>query len=190
MVATAALLAGCGGRSPGSPGSAPVARADQYAGEPCPAPGSPGVDGHSRLLAGLDLACLGAGSAVPLRRLGGSRPVLVNLWASWCAPCTRETPRLQRAHAAAGARVLFLGIDTLDTPGSGRGFLADAGAHYPQLSDPDGLVRGRLRAAGLPMTVLLARSGQIVFRHIGELSEADLAAALARVGASPREGEG
>jgi cytochrome c biogenesis protein CcmG/thiol:disulfide interchange protein DsbE len=187
VVATVLLVAvaGCGTRGTGSSDAGASARAEQH-GERCPAPGSPGVDGHNRVLAGLDLACLGAGAAVPLDRLGGSRTVLVNLWASWCGPCTRETARLQRLHVAVGDQVLFLGVDTLDSPGSARRLLTDADARYPQLSDPSGLVRGRLRAVGLPMTVLLAGSGRIVFRHVGELSAADLAAALARVGVSPR----
>jgi thiol-disulfide isomerase/thioredoxin len=70
---------------------------------------------------------------VRLSQLGGHRPVLVNLWASWCQPCQQEMPRIEAAARAAGNRLLVLGVDTADSPGSASSFLSAAHITYPQV---------------------------------------------------------
>lgn len=150
--------------------------------QPCPAPGSAGVDGHTTEFPELHLRCLGSGSSVAMNRLGGRRPVLVNLWASWCRPCQREMPRLQRAAELADTRVLFLGVDTLDDADSARSFLSAMSITYPQVVDSKGAVRASVHAAGLPATFVVSPNGTVAYRRLGELSGADLAAALSAAG--------
>ncbi len=112
--------------------------------------------------------------------------MLVNLWASWCDPCRREMPRLERAASLAGGRLLVLGIDTLDSTRAATEFLAGVRATYPQLSDPNGQVRAHVGAVGLPVTLLIDPSGQVSYRKLGELHPSDLVAVLVKAGVPAR----
>lgn len=148
----------------------------------CPSQGTAGVAGQTAVFGDLRLPCLVPGPAVRLGELGGGRPVLVNLWASWCIPCQREMPLLERAHDIAGHRVLFLGVDTLDDPDSARSFLVAASVTYPQLVDSAGTVRSHVRAVGLPVTVVVRADGTVAYRRLGQVGADDLANALTAVG--------
>ena len=141
--------------------------------QPCPA----GAPAARAKLPAVTLDCLGSGPALALDHLP-SRPHVINLWASWCSPCRREAPRLAAAAAATGGRVGFLGVDTQDERGSALDFLHHVGLDYPQLADPDAAVLHRLSAPGLPVTIAVDASGRIVYRRIGEISAAQLNAAL------------
>lgn len=163
-------------------GAAQQSSVAQPPGAPCPPPGGPGTSGDVSEFGAVRLACVRSGPAVALNHLGGSRPVLVNLWASWCLPCQREMPRLQRAASVAGTRLLLLGVDTLDSTDSARSFLRAVRSTYPQVSDPDGVVRTAIHAVGLPATVVLRADGSVAFRKLGELTESDLITALRAVG--------
>ena len=98
------------------------------------------------------------------------RFVLVNLWATWCGPCRREMPSLDRLQARLGGgdfTVLALSQDRkgLDVV---VGFLAEIGAgHLDAYVDPSARSARRLGAVGLPTSVLLDREGRIVGRLIG-----------------------
>ncbi len=116
----------------------------------------------------LRLPCLTPGPDVDLAALRG-RPVLVNLWASWCGPCRDEMPVLQAALDRYGEQVQFVGVDTKDAVGSAAAFLVELGVTYPQIADVDGQLLGHLRVPGLPVTVVLNAEGAIVDRHVGEL---------------------
>lgn len=152
------------------------------AGARCPAPGGAFTSGHARVFGAITLPCLRPGPAVSLDRLGGAKPVLVNVWASWCVPCQREMPRLQRAARLAEGRLLVIGVDTLDTTGSARSFLRAVGATYPQLVDRSGATRTAVHAVGLPDTLVLDPTGAVIFRKLGELTAGDLTSVLRRVG--------
>lgn len=130
-------------------------------------------------LPALYLPCLIPGPAVDLSALGG-RPVLVNLWATWCSPCRDEMPLLQAAHDQHGEDVQFLGVNTQDTTEAAAAFLPDVGVTYPQVVDLDGKFLDHLRIPGLPVTVLLHPDGSIAARHIGELTSDTLEDLLAK----------
>lgn len=131
----------------------------------------------------LTLPCLGSNTPVRLRAL--STPVLVNLWASWCAPCRSEMPRLQNAYAGAGGRLAFLGVDTEDSAADAAAFLRLTGVKYPNVFDPSGTLARQIGTAGLPVTLVVDRTGKVAYRHFGELKPADLAQAFAAAGVSP-----
>ena len=109
-------------------------------------------------------------------------PVVVNLWASWCDPCSREAPKLVAA-AAAHADVQFLGVDVQDARSGGESFIAERGITYPSVFDPAGAVLTDQGALGLPVTVFVRADGSVASTVKGELSQASLDAGLAQIGA-------
>lgn len=135
-------------------------------------------------LAGLPsspLACLGQGAARPVSA-GDGRPTVVNLWASWCAPCVREMPLLEQTSRRAGDAVRFVGVDTQDERDSAAGLLLQTGVRYPQFDDPDGTVRSAARAFGLPVTLVFDKDGREVARRFGEIRGTWLDDALRKAG--------
>ena len=113
---------------------------------------------------------------------GSGQAQVINVWASWCEPCRREAPLLETAYRAAGDRVLFLGIDSRDEHGAALRFLRSTAVGYPQAFDAQGSVARRLGIPGVPYTVVVGASGEIVLRQLGQLTEQALDTALARAG--------
>lgn len=127
------------------------------------------------------LDCLGDGPARP-PNTGDGRPTVVNLWASWCAPCVREMPLLQRIADRAGEGARFVGIDVEDEDASAAGLLEATGVRYDQYSDPNGSMRSAVRAVGLPVTLVFDAQGREVSRRLGEIKDSWLEASLREAG--------
>ena len=104
------------------------------------------------------------------------RPVVVNVWASWCGPCRVEAPLLDRAAAGYAGRVSFLGVASKDQRGGADQFLRRYGIDYPNLFDGDGSVRAFLGLRGFPTTYFFDRDGRLVAADVGGVSEQKLAA--------------
>jgi cytochrome c biogenesis protein CcmG/thiol:disulfide interchange protein DsbE len=142
--------------------------------EPCaklPTSGASEVGGER--LPDLSLPCLTGESAINISKLGG-RPVVVNLWATWCGPCRDEMPFLQVAYERYAGDVSFVGVITKDNPKGAGAFLHDVGVTYPQLVDVDGQLLDHLAIPGLPVTVVLDQRGLVVTRHVGPLAHDSL----------------
>jgi cytochrome c biogenesis protein CcmG, thiol:disulfide interchange protein DsbE len=105
-----------------------------------------------------------------LTQLHGT-PVVVNVWAAWCAPCKAEAPLLRDASRTYGDRVQFLGVDILDSLDGARGFIADQGLEYPSVFDPTGAIRDSLGMIGQPVTVFYDADGTMVSSRDGQLSQ-------------------
>lgn len=118
------------------------------------------------------------GASIDLDRWLGKRPLVVSVWASWCAPCKREAPLLQAAWQAHGRNVQFVGIDFRDLPSDGAGFARTEGMTYPSGSDRRGTAKDSLHVLGLPTTFFIDRAGRIVDERIGELDARQLARGL------------
>jgi thiol-disulfide isomerase/thioredoxin len=119
------------------------------------------------------------GEALLLAQFKG-RPLLLNFWASWCAPCVREMPALEQFHQAwrgQGWQVLGLAIDG---PTAVRDFLGRVQVSFPiGLAGLEGtaLLRklGNLQG-GLPFTVLISAQGAVIQRKLGEITPDELRA--------------
>jgi cytochrome c biogenesis protein CcmG/thiol:disulfide interchange protein DsbE len=118
------------------------------------------------------------GRAVTIAELRG-KPVVLNFWASWCAPCRTEAPVLADA-ARASTGVSFLGAAIQDADGPARAFQQEFQPPYPTGIDSDG---GYLRygVTGPPETYFIDSSGIVRYRYAGPLDAATLRLYLARI---------
>lgn len=109
------------------------------------------------------------GGTVLASELGG--PAVVNLWATWCAPCRAEMPAFEAVHADIGDEVRFVGINEGDEGPAAAAFVAEVGVTFDQYLDLDGGLTDGLRIAGLPATVVLDEDGSVLTVHNGALTE-------------------
>lgn len=97
------------------------------------------------------------------------RPVVVNAWASWCAPCEREMPLFQRAAVRFGRRVAFLGLNANDARPKAEAFLDEHWVPYPSYTDPDEDIAHAIGVrTGLPTTVFYDRAGEVAYVKQGQ----------------------
>lgn len=113
----------------------------------------------------------------PLAQWQG-KVLVVNFWATWCAPCREEMPLFVQAQAKHGGQGLqFVGI-AVDDAGKAKQFANDIGVNYPTLIGGYGAMElsktlgNKLMA--LPFTVVIGRSGSVELRHLGPIKAAQL----------------
>jgi cytochrome c biogenesis protein CcmG, thiol:disulfide interchange protein DsbE len=109
------------------------------------------------------------GDALRLSDLRG-KPVILNLWASWCPPCKAEMPALENVHQdyeASGLVVLGVNMTYQDSAASAIQFLANEGLTFPVVMDVDGSVGRRYQMRALPTTFFIERSGIIHSMEVG-----------------------
>jgi DsbE subfamily thiol:disulfide oxidoreductase len=101
--------------------------------------------------------------------------VVVNVWATWCGPCRREQPVLQRVFERyRDEGVAFVGIDWRDDRAKARAWREEFGVTYPSLWDPSGAWADDFGWLGAPTTYLADRSGTIRYRIEGAVEEDEL----------------
>jgi len=101
------------------------------------------------------------------------RPVVVNVWASWCGPCIEEAPGLARL-ARQFQRIQFIGVNVSDQRGAAAAFIRKYDWTFPSVFDPTGAIRTDLGFIGVPVTVILDSSGKQVFTRSGAIDESEL----------------
>jgi len=96
------------------------------------------------------------------------RPLLINVWASWCGPCRREVASLERlAWRDPGRKFAIIGISTDDDLGQANAWLTQSHATISQFIDVDREMERMLGASRIPLTVLVGADGRLIARIYG-----------------------
>jgi thiol-disulfide isomerase/thioredoxin len=134
-----------------------------------------------------DAATTLAGDSASLGGLAG-KVVLLNVWATWCAPCREEIPFLQslyEQHKADGLEIVGVSVDARGQDGAIREFVTEFRMTYPIWRDPDERVQSTFLALGVPASYLIDRNGVLRWKRLGTIRATDttltraLSAALA-----------
>jgi len=139
---------------------------------------------HSPLLGTMAPAFSGTslnGGTVSLQQERGNIVVL-NFWASWCAPCKQESPNLSSfAWSQRTNHVKVIGVVYNDTVSSARSFERYYGALYPSISDPQGSIAFHYGVTAPPTTFVIDRGGRVVATLVGPASQGQLSAIVSRL---------
>jgi len=170
----AVAVAGCGSSAGGGAGGHHPDYAKALAGAPAPLAAL--YKQGNELLPG--------GTEAFERRLAGLKgyPAVVNVWASWCGPCRYEFPTLQKASAAYGKRVAFLGVNSQDSDSLAREFLEEDPVPYPSYSDSNEAITDAIGAGrGKPDTAFYDSRGRLCYLKQGPYAQpAELTADIRR----------
>jgi peroxiredoxin len=146
------------------------------------------------LVPGVAQAALHAGDPAPafnLPRVGGGtlssaslkgKPVYLNFFAWWCAPCNEEAPSVVQLYKKYHPRGLVaVGIDEQEDPSHAADFVKKYGVPFAAIVDADGTMGSAYGAIGLPVHVFIDRSGKISTYRLGEMEPAEIEAAIQKI---------
>jgi len=111
----------------------------------------------------------------------GETPIVLNYWATWCGPCRRELPALQKAAEFYDGEILFLGVDQGEDPETVQAYVDDIGMTFIIPMDADQVAAERYNVKGLPTTFFIDREGKIRTIWAGEMNSVTLAENIARI---------
>lgn len=109
--------------------------------------------------------------------------VVLNVWASWCAPCRAEAGALEEvALQFDGKGVQFIGLNTRDSQAAAQAFTRNFGVTYPSMVDTDGriqlLFNDSLPPQAIPSTIVIDQRGRVAARALGTVTSATLRAMI------------
>lgn len=108
-------------------------------------------------------------------------PMVINFWATWCAPCQRELPALQATAERYAGQVQIVGIDQGETAELVQSYAAEQGLTFLILLDRDLTVGQRYNIKGMPTTFFVDRNGVIQYLWVGEMNSITLAEGIAKI---------
>jgi cytochrome c biogenesis protein CcmG, thiol:disulfide interchange protein DsbE len=117
------------------------------------------------------LGALDGGADHTLGELVGTKPVVLNFFASWCAPCLTEMPGFEAVHQSLGDQVTMVGMAYDDQPEDALDTVERTGVTYPTYSDLEGTAITYFGGLAMPTTVFIDASGEVkdvVSRPLGE----------------------
>lgn len=114
--------------------------------------------------------------------------LVLNVWASWCAPCRAEAPDLEAAWVETQDEgVQFVGLNTRDSDAAARAYVERFGITYPSVVDTDGMIqlqfRDTLPPQAIPSTLVVDRQGRVAARFLGVVDETTLTSVVRDVAA-------
>ncbi len=107
------------------------------------------------------------------------QPLVVNFYASWCAPCRAELPDFDEVHVEADGRVQFLGVNHDIDDASWKSFLEELPLTYPTAFQPEQELWESLNLFGMPATAFVTADGEVVHTFSGVLDQASLKGLIA-----------
>jgi len=110
------------------------------------------------------------GKKVQLSEVLKKGPVLLDFWATWCKPCLQELPHLDKLHreySTKGLQTLTISIDNPKSQAKVKPLVKSAGYTFEVLLDGDMQVRKSLGGQDIPLTLLIDRNREVVYRHLG-----------------------
>lgn len=101
--------------------------------------------------------------------------IVLNVWASWCAPCRAEAPALEEvSQQFAGKGVVFIGLNTRDSNAAALAFMRNYDITYPSIVDTDGRLQlefnDTLPPQAIPSTLVIDQQGRVAARALGKVS--------------------
>jgi DsbE subfamily thiol:disulfide oxidoreductase len=134
----------------------------------------------------IDRVALTGGRVRPEQFRG--KVALVNFWASWCGPCRREQPGLERLSKELTTQgVQFMGINFMDDRAAALAYIDEFEVTYPSVTDREGILAYRFGIPYLPATVLVDARGEMRYRFAGAQTETTLRRYLTQLLAEPRQ---
>lgn len=125
---------------------------------PCPAGSGPGPEELRDVI----VECAADGSNVDVAHVLAGRPVVLNLWAYWCAPCARELPALAEYQRRVSGSVTVVTVHQDENEAAALSRLAELGVRLPTLQDASRRVAAALRVPNvMPATVVLRSDGSV-----------------------------
>jgi len=101
--------------------------------------------------------------------------VLLNFWASWCAPCRLAAPVLEQTYEEyAGSEVEFVGVNIWDLPGNAATYVQEFGISYPNGVDEDGKIAIDYGVQGIPEKFFIDRDGIVRQKFVGPIRKSVL----------------
>jgi peroxiredoxin len=110
------------------------------------------------------------GETVKLSDLYGKGPIIINFWATWCKPCIKELPHLdkiQKDYKEKGVEVLAISEDSPWSVSKVKSFVAGNKYTFTVLLDTNGKVMRKYGLLGTPYTLIISSEGEVVFKHFG-----------------------
>ncbi len=111
------------------------------------------------------------GEQIQLADLRG-RWVVLNFWATWCAPCVAELPLLQQLAERHADQLTVLAINMREEEAEVRAFVAQHNLSLPVLLEPDDQTLIEYGVQGLPLSIVVSPDGEVLQRHVGPVDQA------------------
>jgi thiol-disulfide isomerase/thioredoxin len=119
----------------------------------------------------INAICLDGSAGVNIAAIKG--PAIINVWGSWCDPCTEELPHFNEYFQNKDSRIQLIGVDVEEKNiKDGRKFAKSHGIIWPNLYDGDGSTR-KYFGMGVPVTWFIDGNGAVLYKKIGPIKSAE-----------------
>lgn len=122
-----------------------------------------------------------SGDSIQLEDYRG-KPLLLNFWATWCAPCRLEMPAFQSRYEKYAGELAVVAVNNVENPSDVQAFVDEFGLTFDILLDPDAQVQRLYLVRGYPTSILIDADGVMRVQHIGLMTAEQLDGYLQEIG--------